>query len=559
MNFVPEYILKLSISLAGVFVFYYFILRRLTFYNYNRWYLLGYTVLCFFIPFFNIAAVLQKNNWQQNSVVNWVPAINSDAVRELPVTNPGNWGLWQWTIAIVIAGMLVMLCRLVIQLLSFKKMLQKAEPVSNDGMNLYQVNDNIIPFSFGNSIFINKHLHAEHELEEIIRHEFVHVKQRHSLDIIWAELLCIVNWYNPFVWLLKRSIRQNLEFIADHKVLENGINKKAYQYLLLKVIGNNQYSIANQFNFSSLKKRIAMMNKTKSAKRQLIRLLFLLPATAVLLLAFRGKWNAAGNTAVSNDKKLNTAGLVLDANALQPLTDANMLGKEKKLTTVTISRDTTKKNRPNSKGYIISIKNINGEDMVVIKDKEGKAVKNIPAKEWDENEEKYEKIYGEATAIPPVTPAVAAMAETILPVTEPTEVEVAAPASVNVVATTSPAKIATVTTSTVKVATVISSPVKVTTSVKPVVAISPATVVEVASVTPAVVEVPSTTSVIAKLPENVKKIQVEDNKVTLWLKNGKKENFDLNNAEEKKELEKKYNIYAPSKPVPPIEVPAKEN
>jgi len=128
-----------------------------------------------------------------------------------------------------------------------------------------------------------------------------------------------------------------------------------------------------------------------------------------------------------------------------------------------------------------------------------------------------------------------------------------------VVATTSPAKIATVTTSTVKVATVISSPVKVTTSVKPVVAISPATVVEVASVTPAVVEVPSTTSVIAKLPENVKKIQVEDNKVTLWLKNGKKENFDLNNAEEKKELEKKYNIYAPSKPVPPVEPPTKEN
>src|SRR5206468_756662 len=142
----------------------------------------------------------------------------------------------------IAVGMLIMLCRLVLQFFSFKKMLQKAEAVTADGMNLYQVNDNIIPFSFGNSIFINRHLHTEGELQEIIRHEFVHVKQRHSIDIIWAELLCIVNWYNPFAWLLKRSIRQNLEFIADNKVLENGINKKEYQYLLLKVIGNSQYS-----------------------------------------------------------------------------------------------------------------------------------------------------------------------------------------------------------------------------------------------------------------------------------------------------------------------------
>ncbi len=577
MNFIPEYILKLSISIAGVFVFYYLVLRRLTFYNYNRWYLLGYTVLCFFIPFINVSAVLQKNNWQQNGIVSWVPAISSDAVPELPVTNQGSWGLWQWAVAIAVAGMLVMICRLMIQLFSFKKMLQQAEPVSNAGMNLYQVNDNIMPFSFGNSIFINRHLHAEHELEEIIRHEFVHVKQKHSLDIIWAELLCIINWYNPFVWLLKRSIRQNLEFIADHKVLENGINKKEYQYLLLKVIGNNQYSIANQFNFSSLKKRIAMMNKTKSAKRQLIRLLFLLPATAVLLLAFRGKWNAAANTAFSNSKQVNIAGHAAGATTLQPIRKQNMPGNEEKLDVVEVSRDTTKKNKPNSKGYIINVKNINGEDIVVIKDKAGKEIKSIPVKEWDENEEKYEKIYGEATATPPATPAVAVITETVSPVIEPTVVGVISPASANVITTNiSPAKITTVTTSSVKVATVISpsvkiatvtspvkvtvvsSPVKVATTVKPVIAISPETVVEVAA-TPAVVSVPVTTSVIAQLPDNVKKVQVDNNKVTLWLKNGKKENFDLNNAEEKKELEKKYSIYAPSKPVPPVEVPAKEN
>ncbi len=133
------------------------------------------------------------------------------------------------------------------------------------------------------------------ELQEIVRHEFVHVKQKHSIDILWSELLCIVSWYNPFSWLLKRSIRQNLEFIADSKVLEGGMNKKEYQYLLLKVIGNNHFSIAPKFNFSSLKKRIAMMNKMKTARMHIVKFLFILPLVAVLLIAFRKKEHEANS------------------------------------------------------------------------------------------------------------------------------------------------------------------------------------------------------------------------------------------------------------------------
>ena len=118
-------------------------------------------------------------------------------------------------------------------------------------------------------------------------HEYVHVKQKHTVDILWSEFICIINWYNPFAWLMRHSIRQNLEFIADDSVITTGIDKKNYQYLLLKVIGNNQYSIAQKFNFSSLKKRIAMMNKMKSARVHLIKFLFLLPLIAVLLVAFK--------------------------------------------------------------------------------------------------------------------------------------------------------------------------------------------------------------------------------------------------------------------------------
>jgi hypothetical protein len=88
---------------------------------------------------------------------------------------------------------------------------------------------------------------------------------------------------------LRRAIRQNLEFIADSKVLQAGMNKKEYQYLLLKVIGNNHFSIASKFNFSSLKKRIAMMNKMRTARVHILKFLFIMPLVAVLLIAFRTK------------------------------------------------------------------------------------------------------------------------------------------------------------------------------------------------------------------------------------------------------------------------------
>lgn len=334
MPFIFLYILKLSVSLAVVFLFYQLVLRKLTFYSWNRWYLLGYTLLCLFIPFIDITPVLKSGEWTGSHAVTWVPILAYGPDEPEATKVSGHYNSWNLFWMIMAAGMLIMVVRLLIQLISFYRMIKKAKAITREGMNLYQVDESIIPFSFGNSIFINQHLHSDEELQEIIRHEFVHVKQRHSIDIVWTEILCIINWYNPFAWLIKRSIRQNLEFIADNKVLENGINKKQYQYLLLKVIGNNQFSIAPKFNFSSLKKRIAMMNKMKSAKRQLLRLLFLLPATAILLLAFRNKWKDPGKNE-NDERKVSIAGLIVDARTMKPLTGANIFCKEKNITAQT--------------------------------------------------------------------------------------------------------------------------------------------------------------------------------------------------------------------------------
>ncbi|MEO7983259.1 MAG: M56 family metallopeptidase [Bacteroidota bacterium] len=297
MPFLFIYLIKLSVSLAAVFLFYHFVLRKLTFYNWNRWYLLGYSLLSFFIPFIDISKVLQENEWTENSIVQWVPVIHSSVSTINKNSTPHSFTAWNLISLLIIAGITIMLVRLLLQFISFRRLVRKAEPIAigllpGSGMKLYQVEGNIIPFSFGNSIFINHHLHTREELQEIVWHEFIHVKQKHSLDIICGELLCLLNWYNPFAWLLRLSIRQNLEFIADNKVLENGIARKEYQYLLLKVIGNNHFSIAPKFNFSSLKKRIAMMNKMKSAGVHVVKFLFILPFVAVLLLAFRNNYQS---------------------------------------------------------------------------------------------------------------------------------------------------------------------------------------------------------------------------------------------------------------------------
>jgi hypothetical protein len=284
MPYIAEYLLKLSLSLSVVYLFYITVLRRLTFYNWNRWYLMGYSILAFFIPFINISPVLQKGAWDQNQVIQLIPFY--DFSNRVAVQDAGfSW--WSFLLLGTVAGILLMGIRFVVRYISYYRIRRSAELLVDGGVKVYHVDKSIIPFSFGNAIFINRQLHEEEDLRQIIHHEFIHVKQKHTLDIMWAELLCMLNWYNPFAWLIRKAVRQNLEFIADHKVLENGIDKKHYQYLLLKVTGAAHFSITQQFNFSSLKKRIIMMNRSRSAKIQLTRFMFLFPLLSVMLLAFR--------------------------------------------------------------------------------------------------------------------------------------------------------------------------------------------------------------------------------------------------------------------------------
>ncbi len=314
------YFLKLSCALSIVWLFYRLFLHNLTFYSLNRWYLLGYALLCFAIPFINIGPIDHEDPALQPLIVQYIPVIGGgQVVRALAAARPSS--AWSWPAAALVLiglGALLLLVRFGVRCISLRRMRQRAELLEDGLVKIYRVRERISPFSFGNAIYINTSQHSEKEKEEIILHEYVHIRQRHTIDILLAELMTIFNWFNPFAWLMRYSIRQNLEFIADRQVVENGFDKKDYQYHLLKVVGQAQYRLANNFNFSSLKKRIAMMNRVRSARVNLLKFLFILPLLGVLLVAFRdrysGLWKRRDGAPV-----VNIAGIVFDLDGRAPL------------------------------------------------------------------------------------------------------------------------------------------------------------------------------------------------------------------------------------------------
>jgi TonB-dependent SusC/RagA subfamily outer membrane receptor len=331
---VLQYLIKFSISLAVLYIFYRAVLRPLTFYHWNRFYLLGYSLLSFVIPFIDISGWIPAAGDQGQRYISIIPSV-SNYTLAAGTNQPSffeQFTLFNRVMLVVFSGMLIMLIRLLLQYVSLYRLRRRSQLLTHTApVALYETNESIAPFSFGNAIYINPSLHAEEELQRIIQHEFVHVRQKHSIDLLVAELLCVVNWFNPFAWAIRYAIRQNLEFIADHTVIANGIAKKEYQYLLLKVIGVNQYALASHFNFANLKKRIAMMNKMKSAQLHLTKFMFVLPLLALLLVAFRAHH-------ADKDKTVVLAGLLVDAANMQPLHNASIKCSINDITALTDER-----------------------------------------------------------------------------------------------------------------------------------------------------------------------------------------------------------------------------
>jgi hypothetical protein len=275
-------LLKINLVLVLFAAAYYLILRRLTFYVLNRVFLVFGILFSTLYPFIDLTEFFHQQNQQ---LVAFVPEFNQKVATMVPV----NWitDYWFWISLMFYVGVVVMALRLIVQFVSLYKMHKKSSPGSVADFEVRILDEPVSPFSFWQTVYINPTLHKEKELKTILTHEQIHVKQWHSLDIILAELSVVFYWFNPGVWLMKRAVKENLEYITDERILKQGIDRKAYQYSLLDV-GNLMpaVEIVNNFNLSDLKKRIKMMNVKRSSKFTLSRYLLVLPVLLVTTLAF---------------------------------------------------------------------------------------------------------------------------------------------------------------------------------------------------------------------------------------------------------------------------------
>lgn len=275
-------LLKINLVLVLFAAAYYLILRRLTFYVLNRVFLVFGILFSTLYPFIDLTDFFHEQNQQ---LVAFVPEFNQKVATMVPVNLITDY--WLWISLLFYVGVVVMALRLIVQFVSLYRMHKKSSPGSVADFEVRILDEPVSPFSFWQTVYINPTLHKEKELKTILTHEQIHVKQWHSLDIILAELSVVFYWFNPGVWLMKRAVKENLEFITDERILKQGIDRKAYQYSLLDV-GNlvPAVEIVNNFNLSDLKKRIKMMNVKRSSKFTLSRYLLVLPVLLVTTLAF---------------------------------------------------------------------------------------------------------------------------------------------------------------------------------------------------------------------------------------------------------------------------------
>ncbi|TXD81856.1 hypothetical protein ESY86_16660 [Subsaximicrobium wynnwilliamsii] len=186
-----------------------------------------------------------------------------------------------------ISGIVFFFGKLCVELFSLRNLLNATQLKSNAGFKLLETSEAITPFSFFNRIVYNPEQFDSEELKHIINHEKVHVSQWHSLDLLIAQICCVLFWFNPFIWGYKRAIQQNLEFIADDVAQGTSEENKAYQTVLLKTcLQTNPFQLTNNFYTSLIKTRILMLHKSKSKRLHKLKLLVILPLLAGFVMSF---------------------------------------------------------------------------------------------------------------------------------------------------------------------------------------------------------------------------------------------------------------------------------
>ncbi|WFO14633.1 M56 family metallopeptidase [Cellulophaga baltica 4] len=257
------YLIKVTACLAIFIVFYKLVLENESMHTYKRFYLICSLIAASIIPtvlfteYIYITPELILNTY--------VSEINSD---EIPVFYQKTDYLTPTLWTIYGLGVLIFGCKFCSNLFKIGTRIRRNPKINYDRSIHVLLEERLSPHTFFNFIFLNKQKFEAQEIpEEVLLHEQAHAVQKHSLDVLFIELMQVILWFNPFVYLFKRAIKLNHEFLADQAVLQKGAELSNYQKILLAFSSNApETQLANAINYSSIKKRFNIMKKTTSKK-----------------------------------------------------------------------------------------------------------------------------------------------------------------------------------------------------------------------------------------------------------------------------------------------------
>lgn len=297
MEIIAQYLLKVSLALLVFYPFYRLVLRSETYYHMNRFYLLGSMILSLLFPFF----VFHQARFASPSVAYF---LNEITVGVLPQTEMAGaetqpvYSLMAW---IYISGVLIFFTRFVWNLIAVIRLRSTAAFVQSGTHRIFLVDQRFSSFSFGKWIFLDKDTFQHEKRQVVINHEMAHIRQYHTLDLFLVEILQLVLWFHPVIWLYKRSLNEVHEYLADYAVLNQGCDTVGYMEFLMQQIGKTNITFfTSHFNHSLITRRFAMITKDKSTKVSAIKIAILLP---VLTLGCFFLVNAFSFSSLSTDAR----------------------------------------------------------------------------------------------------------------------------------------------------------------------------------------------------------------------------------------------------------------
>ncbi len=364
MNNMVNFLLESGISLSALSLIYLIFLRKETFFRTNRIFLLFSVVFSLLLPLLHIPVFAPQSNMIEEIKVTpyqnllETVIVSSQGFSETVETTVASSQLIIWG---YLLGLMVFLSLFLLRSFQLWRLIKQSEIIEAGAYKLAVVNSPISPFAFLKYIFISSNFREMPGHERMLLHETEHVKQGHTYDILILEVLTIFQWFNPFMWLLKRAIRENHEYLADKAVLSAGVRPADYAELLLGQFIGGPYLATSHFNYSLIRNRIRMMTRMESPRIALAKISpgLLLGAALVVIFACEQK-NSLETVmqlpATTSEKSLDVPGNTISA-----------FFKGDTLTLNASPADLKKIEELLASERLVTVKEVNGSQMDIVK------------------------------------------------------------------------------------------------------------------------------------------------------------------------------------------------